>query len=135
EGTRLAQLMNSGELRKAGDQWLLQHYAKRRLEVNANLLNELHSIRKLPGYTGWHTTGIHIGQPSAATGGDIEMEPASPINPADRAKPTNRDAHGVPETRGSSASIEDEFDDLEVGDDIIDQFDKWQIVLDNAENP
>ncbi|KAG8729552.1 hypothetical protein FRC11_008487 [Ceratobasidium sp. 423] len=59
---------------------------------------------------------------ATASGSDIEMEPV------------DSDVPQVPETHGSHALIEDEINDLQAGDDIIDQFDKWQIALDNAED-
>ncbi|CCO32596.1 hypothetical protein BN14_06659 [Rhizoctonia solani AG-1 IB] len=108
--------------RTAGDQWLLQRYAERQFKVNKTLLKELDQIKQLPGYTGWHTTCTYIGQPSIATSNDIEMEAVNPDFP------------GIPEACGSHASMEDELDDLQVCDIIIEQFDKWQIALDNAKD-
>ncbi|KAG8707050.1 hypothetical protein FRC11_007738 [Ceratobasidium sp. 423] len=126
EGIELAKLLESGDSRNAGDQWLLRHYAKCQLKVNAKLLDELDSIKGLEGYTGWHTTGIYVSQHNTASiSSDTEMEPINLSTPeAPQAK-----AHA------SCASIEDEeAEDLQVDDDIIDQFDKWQIALHNTKD-
>ncbi|CEL64042.1 hypothetical protein RSOLAG1IB_11026 [Rhizoctonia solani AG-1 IB] len=122
KGLVLSKMLREKGSRTAGDQWLLQRYAERQFKVNKTLLKELDQIKQLPGYTGWHTTCTYIGQPSIATSNDIEMEAVNPDFP------------GIPEACGSHASMEDELDDLQVCDIIIEQFDKWQIALDNAKD-
>ncbi|KDN41552.1 hypothetical protein RSAG8_07353, partial [Rhizoctonia solani AG-8 WAC10335] len=129
EKTTLTNLIKNCEPEDTGNNWLLQHYAERRLAVNTLIGHQLELIRKLPGYTGSHTTGIRFGGEKdtghSNTGDpDIEMEPAAP------------GAQGIPEAEAQNlhASVEEETEDLHVGDDIIDQFDKWQIALDHFED-